>query len=123
MYGLLSSLAKIDYSDIQFDENKTFEGALTENYIAQTLASKGIDLMYFKPTQTMEIDFLLNDSGNIIPIEVKSGTHIKSRSLSNYIIKYKPKYVIRFYARNFGYNNNVFSIPLYAAHLIGEKVV
>ena len=121
--GLLSTLAKISYQDLQLEENKIFKGALTENYVAQALASKNIDLMYFKPTQTMEIDFLLNDSGNIIPIEVKAGTHIKSRSLSNYMIKYKPPYVIKISARNFGYANNVFSIPLYAVFCIGEEEI
>ena len=112
--GLLSTLAKTSYQDLQTEKDNIFKGGITENYVAQTLVSKGLDLNYFKPTQTMEIDFLLNDEGDIIPIEVKSGTHVKSRSLYNYITKYKPKYVIKVSARNFGFNNNVFSIPLYA---------
>lgn len=118
--GLLSTLAKTTYQDLQLSEDKTFRGALTENYIAQTLISNNHDLVYFKPSQTMEIDFLLNEEGEIIPIEVKSGIHIKSRSLSNYLIKYKPKYAMRVSARNFGFNNNIYSIPLYAAFCIGK---
>ena len=67
----------------------------------------------------MEIDFVITDSeGNVIPIEVKSSTHIRSRSLSNYILKYKPKYAIRVSARNFGFNDNIKSVPLYAVHLL-----
>lgn len=118
--GLLSTLAKTSYQDLQLSEDKTFRGALTENYIAQTLISNNQDLVYFKPSQTMEIDFLLNEEGEIIPIEVKSGIHIKSRSLSNYLIKYKTKYAIRISARNFGFNNNIYSVPLYAAFCIGK---
>lgn len=119
--GLLSTLAKTSYQDLQLSEDKTFRGALTENYIAQTLISNNLDLIYFKPSQTMEIDFLLSEEGEVIPIEVKSGLHIKSRSLSNYLMKYKPKYAIRISARNFGFNNNIYSIPLYAAFCIGSK--
>ena len=118
--GLLSTLAKASYQDLQLSEDKIFRGALTENYVAQTLISNNCDLAYFKPTQTMEIDFLLNEEGEIIPIEVKSGLHVKSRRLSNYIIKYKPKYAIRISARNFGFNNSVYSVPLYATFCIGK---
>ena len=118
--GLLSTLAKTSYQDLKLEENNIFKGALTENYVAQSLACKGEELNYFKPTQTMEIDFLLNDNGNIIPIEVKSGTHVKSRSLYNYMIKYKPKYAIKISARNFGYKNGIFSVPLYAVFCIDK---
>ena len=37
-----------------------------------------------------------------------------------YINKYNPKYSIRFSTRNFGYENNIKSIPLYAAFFIKE---
>lgn len=119
--GLLSTLAKTVYQDLQMGEDKTFRGALTENYVAQELVSNGLDLVYFKPSQTMEIDFLLNDEGDIIPIEVKSGVHIKSRSLSNYLVKYRTKYAIRISARNFGFSNGIFSVPLYAVFCIGKS--
>lgn len=116
--GLLSTLSGVDYKSIFYTENNIFKGALTENYIAQTLIAKEKDLFYYKPSQTMEIDFILQLDGNIIPIEVKSGTHIRSRSLTNYIQKYKPVYAIRLSMRNFGFSNNIFSVPLYAAFCI-----
>lgn len=119
--GLLSSLSKTNLNDIQFENDNTFRGALTENYVAQALTALSKDLIYFKPTQTMEIDFVIADEmSNVIPIEVKSGTHIKSRSLSNYIIKHKPVYAIRISARNFGFTNNVFSVPLYAVFCLDK---
>lgn len=117
--GLLSNLSKTNYRDISFDDDNTFRGALTENYIAQSLVAMDIDLIYFKPTQTMEIDFLYTDElGNVIPMEVKSGVHVKSRSLSNYIIKYNPIYAIKLSARNFGFSNKIYSVPLYAIFAI-----
>lgn len=112
--GLLSTMAGVTRKDIEFNEDNIFKGALTENYVAQMLKSKGVELYYFKPTQNMEIDFAINLDGNIIPIEIKSGTHKKSNSLKSYIEKYKPKYAIKVSANNFGITNNIFSIPLYA---------
>jgi len=116
--GLLGSLANVSYQDIGLNENNLFKGALTENYVAQELKAKQIDLIYYKPTQTMEIDFVIAKENQVIPIEVKAGEHIKSRSMSNYITKYKPPYAIRISARNFGFSNNIYAIPLYAVFCI-----
>ena len=65
-----------------------------------------------------EIDFLLYNEDGIIPVEVKANDNTKSKSLNVYIEKYKPKYSIRLSTKNFGYNNKIKSIPLYAAFLI-----
>lgn len=116
--GLLSTLANVSYQDLQLNQNSIFKGALTENYVAQELKAKQIDLIYYKPTQTMEIDFIISKESQVIPIEIKAGEHIKSRSMSNYILKYKPPYAIRISARNFGFSNNIYSIPLYAVFCI-----
>jgi len=118
--GLLSTLSGVEYKDILLSENNIFKGALTENYVAQTLKANGIELFYFKPSQNMEIDFVIKKDNIIVPIEVKSGTHIKSTSLKSYMEKYKSEYAIRISSRNFGMNNKIISIPLYATYLIGS---
>lgn len=51
-------------------------------------------------------------------IEVKASDNIASKSLNSYIKKYNPKYSIRISTKNFGFENNIKSIPLYAAFLI-----
>lgn len=48
----------------------------------------------------------------------KSGNNVKSTSLNIYMRENKPKYAIRISAKNFGYENNIKSIPLYAAFCI-----
>ena len=55
---------------------------------------------------------------NIIPIEVKSSDNIRSRSLNEYVNKYSPEYSIRISSKNFGFENNIKSIPLYAVFCI-----
>lgn len=54
-------------------------------------------------------------------MKVKSGSNVKSVSLKMYIDEFKSKYAIRFSTRNFGFENNIKSIPLYATFCINEK--
>ena len=55
---------------------------------------------------------------NIVPIEVKTSTHTKSRSLDLFMKTYNPEYAIRVSEKNFGFENNIKSIPLYAVFLV-----
>lgn len=66
----------------------------------------------------MEIDLIYDDGQNIIPIEIKSGRHKRSTSLKNYREKYHPAYSIRFSELNFGWWDNLYSVPLYAAFCV-----
>lgn len=116
--GLFMTCAKIPKEAILQNIDMIYKGNITENYIAQTLVSKKKDLYYLKMDNNLEIDFFLQEGIDIIPIEVKSSDRVKSTSLNNYIKKYSPKYSIRISTRNFGFENNIKSVPLYAAHLI-----
>lgn len=92
-----------------------FKGALAENYICQSLASNGITAFYWSSPGKAELDFVYQDSeGEIIPVEGKSAENVKSKSLKQFVSLYSPKYAIRVSGRNFGYENGIKSIPLYA---------
>ena len=116
--GLLRVLANIDKTEILLNKNMIYKGAITENYVAQVLYAKHHELFYWQQGNQYEVDFLINMEGDIIPIEVKAGDNTTSRSLNHYISKYKPKYSIRVSTKNFGFSNNIKSVPLYAVHLI-----
>jgi predicted AAA+ superfamily ATPase len=92
-----------------------FKGALTENYICQALVTNNITPYYWTSAGKAEVDFVFQDkSGNIIPLEAKSAENTRSKSLKTYREIYKPPYVIRVSAKNFGFENGIKSIPLYA---------
>ena len=116
--GLLTSLLEISFSDILLDTEYMFKGTIAENYIAQTFRTNDISLYYWKSNNMAEVDFLLYGEDGIIPVEVKANNNTKSKSLKMYMEKYNPKYAIRISTKNFGYTNNIKSIPLYAAFLI-----
>lgn len=69
-------------------------------------------------SKVIEVDFLINIDGDIIPIEVKALDNTTSKSLNYYINRYKPKYAIRLSSKNFGEANGIKSIPLYSSYLI-----
>lgn len=92
-----------------------FKGALAENYIMQALIVNGFVPYYWESPGKAELDFLFQDrQGAIIPLEAKSAANVKSKSLMKYVSSYKPPYAIRVSAKNFGFENNIKSIPLYA---------
>ena len=116
--GILRVLSKIEINEILQDKNMIYKGVLAENYVAQILYAKNKELYYWQVGNGYEVDFLIKEDGNIIPVEVKAGDNISSKSLNYYITRYKPKYAIRISSKNFGISNNIKSIPLYASHLI-----
>jgi len=92
-----------------------FKGALCENYICQALVTLGIKPYYWTSKGKAEVDFVFQDkSGNIIPLEAKSAENVRSKSLRSYRDIYMPEYAIRVSGKNFGFENGIKSIPLYA---------
>lgn len=116
--GLLTSLLEIQYNDILLDNEFLYKGNIAENYMAEQLVRNGASLYYWKSDSDAEIDFILYNEDGLIPIEVKASDNITSKSLNSYVKKYNPKYSIRVSSKNFGFENNIKSIPLYAAFLI-----
>lgn len=115
--GLLRALSNLDYREILLEKNEMFKGVLTENYIACEFYTIRRELYYYS-FDKYEIDFLIKIDGEIIPVEVKSGKRTTSKSLNEYIKKYNPKFSIRISSKNFGLENNIKSVPLYAAFCI-----
>ena len=54
-------------------------------------------------------------SGQIIPIEVKAADNTRAKSLRVYMDTYHPAYAIKLSAKNFGFEDNKKTVPLYAA--------
>lgn len=100
------------------DIESPFMGAIAENYVAQAFASNRIALLYWKNENTAEVDFVIQKGVDVIPIEVKSGIRVRSKSLNIFMEKYKCLYGIRISKKNFGFENGIKSVPLYATFCI-----
>ncbi len=99
-----------------------FKGALTENYVMQALVTNGFSPYYWESGGKAEVDFLVQDrQGNIIPVETKAADNVKAKSLMIYMKKYESPWAIRISAKNFGFENNIRSVPLYAVFCIERQ--
>ena len=117
--GLCCASQKVQLGDILLDNNNfEFKGGLTENYVYNQLKINNLHSYYWTSNSDAEIDFVTRIKNDVIPIEVKSGENTRSRSLSVYMQQFKPKYAIRISAKNFGFDNNIKSVPLYATFCI-----
>lgn len=96
------------------DEDNMFLGMISENYVAQALVCNGFSLYYWKNENTAELDFVVQIDGEVIPVEVKKGTRTKSASLNMFMKQYNCKFAIRISGKNFGFENRIKSVPLYA---------
>ena len=114
--GLLRQLADLQANIIN-NENALFtefKGALTENYILQSLVALfQTNQYYWTSGNKAEIDFIIQYENQIIPIEVKAAENIKSKSLLAYTNKYKPNIKIRYSLKNLSINDNLINIPLF----------
>lgn len=116
--GILRALSQL--SPQAFTEGSRlfteFKGALSENFVAQSLiALYEPRLHYWSQTNPpYEVDFLIQDENEIIPIEVKSSLNTQSKSLK----KFKERFAestplrIRYSLNNLSLDGDMLNIPL-----------
>jgi predicted AAA+ superfamily ATPase len=125
--GLLCGLLELRFSLIMLDEAFSYKGVLIENYVASQLAAQKATLHYWRSDNNAEVDFLIDAEEGIIPLEVKAGTNKKTPSLRVFLEKNRVPYSIRLTSRNFGFANEIKSVPLYASFcipgLLGDSAV
>ena len=96
-----------------------FKGALTENYVLQTLIPQfEVAPRYWTQTNPpYEVDFLIQRENDIFPVEVKSEANTTSRSLKKFkeLFPDKVKLRIRFSLDNLKLDGDMLNIPLFMA--------
>jgi len=113
--GLLKYMAGIDNSAILLKTDYQFKGQLTENYVLQQLMGQFDVSPRYYADKRGEIDFVLQNETEIIPIEVKGGEGKSAPSFKKYVSENEPKHAIRFSKRGYLKNGMITNIPLYLA--------
>ena len=119
--GLLCAKFGIPASAVLVDTQSflDFKGALAENYVCSALTTNGYIPYYWESQGEAEVDFVIQDQkGTIVPIEVKSSDNVRAKSLAQFVGRYESPGSIRISARNFGFENAIKSVPLYAVFCI-----
>lgn len=118
--GLLCAKKDLSANDILYmvEELNDFKGGMTENYVNIQLSINGYRTYYWESERGAEVDFIIQRDEKLIPIEVKSADNTRAKSLRVYMDTYKPVYAIKLSSKNFGFENNIKTVPLYAAFCI-----
>ena len=90
-----------------------FQGVYTENVAAQMLATRQPELYYWVSEGKAEVDFVVENDGIPYPLEIKSGTSNKKKSLQSYHKKYQPRLLLRGSPMNLTKDNQLLNCPLY----------
>ena len=91
-----------------------FKGAMSENYVLTEIIASGLDQpFYWTSKATAEIEFILQAGTRVVPVEVKSGTHVASKSMAEYRRRYEPQAEIRISMKNIGVEKSLTALPLF----------
>lgn len=113
--GLLKVMAGIDNSAILLKSDYQFKGPLTENFVLQQLRGQFDQEPRYYADKHTEIDFVIQHSTEIIPVETKGGEDKSAPSFKRYIAENDPKAAIRFSKRGYIQNGRLINLPLYLA--------
>jgi predicted AAA+ superfamily ATPase len=127
--GLLSAMSLLNVKTLLEGETlfTEFKGALTEQFVLQEMkAMNNMDIAYWanEGNRTAEVDFIVQTENNgIVPLEVKSSTNLKAKSLKVYMEKFSPAIAVRSSLANFRRTDNFYDIPLYALSGLKEIIL
>ena len=119
---LVSALDEEAQEDLRVNKNLgVYKGALYENFVAEAFVKQGLGLFYYKKeNSTLEEDFFVRTSNELIPVEVKSNND-RSKSLSA-LIKNENyadiSHGIKLGDFNIGCSNNIYTFPYFCAFMV-----
>lgn len=116
--GLLGAMADVQPAQVLVNNDvfKEYKGGMTEQYVLQQMKSKGIEGIYYHSTDQsrLEIDFLIQREGKLLPIEVKAEGNVRSNSLSMLLQTRKELHAERYSMLPYKEQESMTNVPLYA---------
>ena len=120
--GLLGAISEMEPAQMLMSNNAMTEskGAFTENYVlCQLKTLPGIATYYYsREDSRLELDFIVQHQGRIIPVEVKAEENLKSKSLKAFMDKHEGLHAIRFSMSPYREQDWLTNYPLYAVRTI-----
>lgn len=108
---------------IKGDKDINF-GSIYENAVAQELVAHGYDLYYYNNKKRGELDFVIENKGALLPIEVKSGKDYEvHRALSNIMDcnEYDIPEAVIFNNDNLQVNGKLLYAPIYMVMFLKKE--
>lgn len=93
-----------------------FKGALTEQYVCQQLKTlDDIGIYYYTNDRgSCEVDFIVDNGEQIVPVEVKAEVNLKAKSLKSYCERFSPETAVRTAMTDYRQEDWLINLPLYA---------
>ena len=117
--GLLRAKSKVSVNTI-LEESELYiryKGAFAENYVLNELKLLGKTPFFWRSKNTAEVDFIYEDEGEVVLVEVKAADNTQAKSYKQFCKKYHPKKGLKFYRKNIAENiyesTETYGIPLY----------
>lgn len=101
---------------------KEFKGAMAENFVLGSLLAQGFKTPHYWTLQgnKAEVDFLIQNGLEIIPIEVKAEDNVNGKSFAEYNKKYNPRIRLRYSLLNIKRNGNLINFPIFLCDWLND---
>lgn len=122
--GLLGAMSETPPNQLLVASNGMEEskGAFTENYVmCQLVATIDTSVFYYSNDAKLEIDFLIQDGSEIVPIEAKAEENLRAKSLYTLVKKRPELHGIRFSMSDYKEQDWLTNVPLYALPVYFSK--
>jgi len=116
--GLLSAMGGLIKQTILQGNSifSEFKGALAEQFVLQHFKTRLDDKVFYwsSDTSQAELDFVIQNNDQVIPIEVKAEENLKAKSLKSFYEKFNPKIAVRTSMSDYRDDGWLVNVPLYA---------
>jgi len=92
-YFLDNGFRNIITSNFQKLDNRADRGQINENFVSSEITKAGLDIKYWRTKSKAEIDFVIEKSGKVMPIEVKSD--LRDAKITKSVYSFAKKYKVK----------------------------
>lgn len=95
-----------------------YKGGMTEQFVLQQMRSSGKSQIYYHKTDDsrIELDFVIQKEGKLLPIEVKAESNVRANSLTKLLKDNPDMTAVRYSMLPYKEQGQLINIPLYAVN-------
>ena len=116
--GLLGAMVDTDAAQVLINNQifSEYKGGMTEEYVLQEMKCRRIAPIYYYKTDDsrLELDFVIQHEGKLLPIEVKAEGNVRANSLTKLLHSDPQLQAVRFSMLPYKNQEQLYCVPLYA---------
>lgn len=123
--GLMGAMVEAPAAAMLVDNRifSEYKGAFTELYVFTQLTVQNVPIYYHSvDNSTIELDFVIQTNGRVVPIEVKAETNVKAKSMTTFLGKHPELTGVRFSMLPYKRQDRMVNVPLFACMEISKAL-